>query len=554
MTIDNFVAYMPRLRLTHTLLAGLLLAAICGAISAQENIPTYTEAYIGDVQRLNPLLAPPNSTEAAIATLLFEGLFTLNRFGEVVPQLAQESLVSADGLEYVVWLRGHSDNAGQYAHPPARWHDGLPVTAADIAYTMSLLRARDFPGDPRLGAFWRTVETTVLSDYALRFRLTQPLASFRDALRIAILPEHALRGATAADLPSHPFNLDPIGSGPYQLEAIRSDDGARVTQVDLRRAPNYAERAAAPYALERISFRRYEDLASVQAAFAAGAIDGYASRHFTERAELLETPTAIHSALAPQLGLLLFQWKHEALAEVRVRRALVEGLDVPSLITNALPNLAVSADGPLPTNSWAYVAPPPAPPYDAAAARERLAISLPDTDSDGYRLTLRLLLPNAAPPQRALAQGIAASWALLDVRVEIDARPNAEYAEALAARDFDIALIELDFSGSADPDVYTLWHEGQIETGQNFGAVTDRRISQSLERARQDENVSHRRALYAEFQRAFAEAAAAIPLYSPLFTYGIAPDISGVQLGYLDAWSVRFREIGHWSRAAGDGS
>ena len=553
MTIGNFVANMPRPCLIRSLLVGLLLAAICGAISAQEDIPTYTEAYIGNVQRLNPLLAPPNSTEAAIAALLFEGLFTLNRFGEVVPQLAQESLVSTDGLEYVVWLRGHRDNAGQSAHPPARWHDGLPVTAADVAYTMSLLRARDFPGDPRLSAFWRTVETTVLSDYALRFRLTQPLASFRDALRIAILPEHALRGATAADLPSHPFNLDPIGSGPYQLEAIRSDDGEHVTQVDLRRAPNYTERAAAPYALERISFRRYEDLASVQAASIARAIDGYASRHFTERAELLETPFAIHSALAPQLGLLLFQWEHEALTEIRVRRALTAGLDIPALTTNALPNLAVSADGPLPANSWAYVAPPPADPYDAAAARERLAISLPDIDSDGYRLTLRLLLPDA-PSQRALAQGIAAGWALLDVRVEIDARPNAEYAEALAARDFDVALVELDFSGSADPDVYAIWHEGQIETGQNFGAVADRRISQALERARQEENGGHRRALYAEFQRAFAEAAAAIPLYSPLFTYGISPDIDGVQLGYLDALSARFREIGYWSRVNGGGS
>ena len=73
MTIGNFVANMPRPCLIRSLLVGLLLTAICGAISAQEDIPTYTEAYIGNVQRLNPLLAPPNSTEAAIATLLFEG-------------------------------------------------------------------------------------------------------------------------------------------------------------------------------------------------------------------------------------------------------------------------------------------------------------------------------------------------------------------------------------------------------------------------------------------------------------------------------------------------
>ena len=519
--------------------------------AAQAEDAVYTEAFIGEVRRLNPLLAAPNSTEAAIASLLFEGLFTLNRYGEIAPQLAEEWLVSADGLEYVVWLRGHRRAGRPSASPPALWHDGLPVSARDVEFTMSLLRARDFPGDERLNAFWRTVETQALSEYALRFRLTQPLAGFRDVLRVPILPEHALRGSRAADLPVHPFNLDPIGSGPYQLAAIRGV-GARIDELELQRAPNYRERAGAPYALARIRFRRYEALASVQAALANGEVDGYAGRHYTERAALLPAGVELHSALAPQLGMLLFQWENETLANEGARRALRAGLDVPALIERALPNLALPATGPLPANSREYAAPAPTPRLDIAAAREALAIDLPETDADGYRLRLRLLLPET-PEHRALAQGIAAEWAQLDALVMLDARSPADYQAALAAREFDLALIELDFSGSADPDVYAYWHEGQKEDGLNYGAVADRDISQALERARQAHDTQLRREAYAEFQRAFAETSAAIPLYSPLFTYAVSPAYEIVLPGYLDSLSARFREIGHWSRRAAGG-
>lgn len=529
----------------------LLLWATAAPLSAQvdvpTDVPTYTEAFIGDIQRLNPLWAGPDSNEGAVTSLLFEGLFTLDRFGEIIPLLAQDVYISQDGLEYVVWLRGHPDESGSPKYPPALWHDGLPVTSQDVAFTLSLLRSRDFPGDPTLRDFWRTVETYALSDFAVRFRLAQPLASFLDALRIPILPEHALRGVAVADLFLHPFNLDPIGSGPYQLGSIHSEDGLHITEVIMERAPNYAERSAAPYALERIRFRRYEDLAAVMEAAFAGEIDGYASRHFSERITLLESPFLIHSTIAPVIGMLLFQWENEWLADLRVRRALRESLPAPHVVQSALANLAVPADAPLLANSWAYVQ-TPAPTIDAAAARENLRQSLAYYEVNEEDWSLRLLLPDT-PPMRALAQEIADRWQTLSLTLTLDARPDGEYQQALAARDFDLALMELDFSGTADPDVYDLWHEGQIEMGQNFAAVANRRISQALEHARRDTNGFHRRELYEDFQQAFVETAVAIPLYSPLFTYAIHPDIEGVQWGHLDSSSARFREIGHWYRA-----
>ncbi|HRF94334.1 MAG TPA: hypothetical protein PLZ51_04030, partial [Aggregatilineales bacterium] len=68
--------------------------------------------------------------------------------------------------------------------------------------------------------------------------LAQPLATFPEAMRIGILPEHALRGTNASQLATHPFNLAPIGTGAYQLEAIRVEAGV-IRTVDLRVSPNY---------------------------------------------------------------------------------------------------------------------------------------------------------------------------------------------------------------------------------------------------------------------------------------------------------------------------
>src|SRR5690606_19162359 len=185
---------------------------------------TFREGLIGSVQRLNPLLA--NSTETDITGLIFEGLTRINQYGEPEPLLAQSWVISTDGLEYVVTLRDD-----------VLWQDGLPFTAADVDFTMSLLRAPDFPGPPDVGAFWRTVETEILGDYLVRFRLTQPLGSFLEKLRIGLLPAHALLGTPAAQLARHPFNLSPIGTGPYQLEALRTETGGSIRQVDLRAAP-----------------------------------------------------------------------------------------------------------------------------------------------------------------------------------------------------------------------------------------------------------------------------------------------------------------------------
>ena len=57
--------------------------------NSSDGVPTYREALIGEIQRLNPLFASLNPVDADITSLIFEGLTTINVFGEPVPALAE---------------------------------------------------------------------------------------------------------------------------------------------------------------------------------------------------------------------------------------------------------------------------------------------------------------------------------------------------------------------------------------------------------------------------------------------------------------------------------
>lgn len=525
----------------------------------------YREALVGAIQRLNPLFAALNPVDRDISTLIFEGLTRTNVYGEPVPALAERWAISTDGLEYIVYLR-----------QDVLWHDGMPFTAADVIYTMSLLRDPRFPGAPELGAFWRTVETEQLGDYLVRFRLAQPLGAFLDRLTIGILPAHALEGTDAVQLASHLFNLTPIGTGPYQLMRIAAPDESQARVVELAAAPVFRQRRenqSMPFAVQRLTFLLYSDFSAALTALTAGEVDGLASRDREERRALFDLAltqnVTLVNGLEPTVGMIVYNWVRESTTffrEQRVRLALETGLDRSGAVERGLPNLAVKADSPLIPGGWAHLPSAALPTYDPGAARSMLITAaerldrLNGTDNDQTESTegaptpaastalfsFTILTPNT-PSLVTLANEIATQWAQLGVEVRVEAAEIDLYEARLRESDFDAALVEIGFSGSGDPDVYSFWHEGQYPDGANYGGVSDRRISEILERARRESYNINRIPEYYAFQREFIDRAIALPIYNPLFTYALSTRVSGIQLGYLSTPASRFENIGMWS-------
>lgn len=515
-------------------------------------VVTFHEGLIGRVARLNPLYAGSNLVDKDITSLIFEGLTRINTYGEPEPALALNWVTSSDGLEYVVRLR-----------QDVLWQDGIPFTAADVVYTMGLLRAPDFSGPAELGAFWRTVETEQLGDHLVRFRLTQPLGSFPDKMRIGILPYHALQGTTAAQLPAHPFNLSPIGTGPYQVEALRTD-GSTIIEVDLRVAPVYRLRpeGQSSFAIDRMRFRLYPSFDAASQALQGGEIDGLAAYSRAQRTPLLRIADSaglnVHTTLETTLGVIIFNWQKDQtrfFREQRVRLALEIGVNRSSVIERWLLNTAVQADSPLFPGSWAYIAELPWAAYDPVTAQallETANLRTANTDTEAeeepsaYLLTFAVLTPND-PALVSMVGEIATQWSQLNLNVTVDPQEPTAYQTQLESGDFDAALVELSLGDSADPDVYTFWHQGQYPDGDNYGGVDDRRISESLERGRQESSGINRDIYYEKFQKDFVDRAIALPMYYPLFTYVTAADVSGVQLGFIGSSSDRFQTIQNWS-------
>ncbi|MFP4321461.1 MAG: ABC transporter substrate-binding protein [Anaerolineales bacterium] len=556
----------------RSILCGLLLMAmvnqaIVSVVHAQAPRPDQAmpvelhEGLVGEISKLNPLFANLNPVDRDISALIYEGLTDINEFGEVVPDLATGWIASPDGVEYVFQLR-----------QDVLWQDGTPFSAADVAYTIRTLRHPDFPGDPALRDFWRTVEMQVLDDYTVRFRLVQPLANFPERLRQGIAPAHALEGAPVDTLDQHPFNLSPIGTGPYQIETLFAQEG-QISGISLRVAPNYRQRpeGAQGYALDRLVFRTYPDMATAIQDYLAGAINSLGPVPL-EHLEAVRgiNGVGLHTSIAPTLGVLIFNWQADSLAyfrDARFRQALAYAVDHEAIVRDVLGGRAVPAESPILPGSWAFDAQAAAnfPQPDAQRAQallERVSFEAyqppapeddnPEDDEDPepppaveQRRNFNILVSDD-PGIAAVAFELATVWNSLGFSIELDMVSPATQLERLQAGDFDAALVEYSLAPFADPDQFSLWHSGQYPIGQNYGAMNEPFINSLLAQARIDPVGSHRAELYATFQREFAVRVPALVLYHPVFVY--APDVrlEGVQLDFISRPSDRFRSIQNW--------
>jgi peptide/nickel transport system substrate-binding protein len=502
---------------------------------------TYVEGVAGFPQFLNPLLSPYSDTDRDLCSLLYSGLTRLGENGELIGDLARDWDVTIDGLQYTFRLRSN-----------AYWHDGMPVTAGDVIFTFSLLQDPDFPAHPELGqAVWQAASIEWQDVHTVRIKLQEPYAPFLHYTTIGILPAHLLADVDPADLASHPFNLSPIGSGPFRLEEIEVEDGL-VTSAVLQRHEDYHR--TRPF-IERIQFRFYASREEVLAAYAEGRIEGIGGLTPQELEAARAYPTLrLYSAPIAETAMVLLNLADDDLPffqEAEVRQALLYALDRQQVIDEQLGGQAIVAHSPLMPGSWAYnedvTQYEPDPELAGSLLDEagwRRPLSGDRTRRKGDQQVSFTLLTWDEPQRIAVAAALADQWFSIGVSVTIEPLPAAQLHEALEDRDFDAVLIHVPTPG--DPDPYALWHETQVDTGQNYSGLQHRRISEVIEQARVVSNAERRKGLYYEFQELFAQEMPALLLYVPAYTYGVDERIHDVQLGPLMSPSDRFQTIASW--------
>jgi peptide/nickel transport system substrate-binding protein len=260
----------------------------------------------------------------------------------------------------------------------------------------------------------------------------------------------------------------------------------------------------------------------------------------------------IYTEIEPKVAVLIYNWDEgdrRFFSDPRVRSGLQLGLNRTNPVENNLVNRAVVADSPLLFTSWAYDNSLQYPPADPARANEMIANAMQrgSTNGEGTEEPVSFdfsILTIDDPQITRIAEEIAAQWSQLGLTITVESVDDAAYQQRLENAEFDMAIVELPLG--ADPDIFAYWHVGQYPDGLNYGGMADDRLSEILERARQESNGLNRVDLYRQFQQLFVNRAVAIPLYYPLYTYAVHERVGGVQLGFISQPSDRLRTIHDW--------
>ncbi|GAC1459314.1 MAG: peptide-binding protein [Candidatus Limnocylindrales bacterium] len=498
---------------------------------------TYVEGVAGVPQYLDPLIAA-TSVDADVSRLLFTGLMRFDRGGSIVPDLAASFSVDPAGKIWTFAIR-----------PDALWHDGVAVTADDVLYTVGLLQDRSYLG-PFSDAF-RGVTVSAVDAKTVRFMLPDVYAPFAGSTTVPLLPSHLLSGVSYSELSRQPFNLKPVGTGPFRF----SDLDAR--QITLVRSDDFyrtkPERARAY--LDRIILRFFRDQGDALAALSRGEIDGMAglSPQDAERARSLRSVN-LYSLPSNDFTALFLNVRPDraVFRDKAVRQAVATAIDRGRVLQVAADGRGAVSDEFVPPTSWAYAKDIQRYSYSVADARTLLdQADWKDHDGDGIRdregTVLKFSISTSDEPARiAAAQQIAADLLAIGIRVEVNAVPFAELVDKVARqRTFDALLVGI--TVGSDPDPYAFFHSSQVkDPGDNFSGYNTLALDRALEGGRRTFDQAQRKGLYASVFQAIAADVPVVFLYNPDYLYAQNRSLNGFRVAPVTDPTQRFWNVEDW--------
>lgn len=469
-------------------LAAVLLAAMPLAAEAQER-----ELVIGmpiEPPNLDPTTAAPVAIREVTWLNIYEGLVQVDRNGEVRPLLADSWEVSDDGLTYHFQLR-----------EGVTFHDGTTLEASDVKFSFERARAPESTNAQKQ-IFEPIEEIQTPDDHTVIIRLSEPSGNFIYYLAwgdaVIVAPESAETN-----------QMQPVGTGPFRFE-----DWVRGDRVVLSAYEDYwdAERVQ----LERVTFRFINDAQAQVAALRAGDVHAFPNLAAPELFAELSRDERFTAVVGNTEGEIVagLNNKRPPLDDVRVRRALMQGIDRAVLIEGAYAGFGQAIGSHFSPNHPAYVDTTDILPYDPEKARELLAEA---GHGDGLSLTIKT--PQMAYASRS-AELIAAL--LADIGVHLEIRPTEFPAqwieEVFTNKDYDMTIVA--HTEPLDIDIYQ--RDGYYFQYENP------EFAELIEQAGRTFEESARFELYAEAQRVLAEDVPALFLF---------------QLPKLGVWDARLEGL-----------
>lgn len=422
----------------------------------------------------------------------------------------------------------------------ARFHDGVPITAYDVAYSHRLL-TRD--GHPQYRTNLQGIKRVdILNRHRVRFvfERSDPMLIMRLG-ELPVLPQHYWKDR---DFKATTFE-PPLGSGPYRIAQVQPG-----RQVVFERVKNWwgADLAVnrGKYNFDRVEVEFYRDSTVAFEAFKAGEFDFYIEHQAKNWNNGYQFPavlrgdvirTEIPHQIPTQTQGLFMNSRRATFAAPRVREALGMMFDFQwtnrALFYGAYrrsesfyPNSEFAATGIPEGGEWLLLSPfrkqlPPAlftEPFKLphtegrGIPRETLRSALGLLEEAGWKpsrqrlrnaqghpLTFEILLVN--PGLERILQPYAENLSRIGIQANLRTVDRAQYKQRLDNYDYDMILMTLSQSLSPGKEQWLYFHSSQVDVkgGRNYAGVAnpiiDELLGKLVNASTRDEQIAAARAI-----------------------------------------------------------
>jgi len=513
-------------------------------VAVPTNGGTLKEGIIGSPRFVNPVLSI-SDVDHDLTSIVYSGLVKTTPDNLIIPDLAKDYQISKNGLEYTFTLK---DNI--------YFQDGKKITVDDILFTIETIQDPNIKSPKRPNFY--DVKVEKIDDKTIKFSLKKPYSPFLQNLTIGILPKHLWGDLSADQFPLSQYNVEPIGSGPYQINKMQT------LQKNMLLIPTYYELTpfkryilGKPY-ISNLTINFYQDEKTLINAYNNGDIEAINSISPEKILDLKkQNDSKIKTAPLPRVFAVFFnQNQSEILSYKEVRQALNLTVNRQKIVDQVLNGYGDPLFGPIPkgliddkSNSSIK--------YNLDLASSTLAkAGWVKNISTGIwekkvskKQTLQLQISISTLNSQNLVQTanlIKADWEKLGVIVNVQQFELGDLQQnIIRPRKFE-ALLYGEVVGR-DMDLFAFWHSSQRnDPGLNISMYANSKVDNLLNDARTTMNSATKVSDFVSFESEINKDIPAIFLYSPDFIYIIPNKIQGIQINTIAMPFERFLNINQW--------
>jgi len=401
-------------------IAGLALALLSQPAFAQKSKDT--------------LRFPVSDMEAGIDPYLLPGTFHYGWAPSVYDNLLGFNPVKSEFVGQLAksWSQTNDTTYEYELRPGVKWHDGQPVTADDVVYTISYLI------DPkvklRYKAYWtwiKSVEKLGPNKIRITSKTPVPDGLMWMAGSTPIYPKHVHEPlANKLD-----FAAKPVGTGPYRIVKFDKNTGI----IAERYKQFVATPAKAAAGIGRVVAEPINDSGTIVAAMLTGQADAATNLPADQAAALQQTGRFEVTLTPPALAYTFFGFPTKgaenvkALGDKRVRLAIAKSVDRKALLQAQYGELADQlqpAEALCSREQLGCAYGKSAPDYDPAGAKKLLAEA---GYPDGFDVVI-----NCFPINNVEATAVAGMLRAVGIRAAVRQHPIAQRVQLLSQGKVDI--------------------------------------------------------------------------------------------------------------------